>query len=91
MEAVSEIKRILGRRKPDTMFFGFTSGDHIEVLVDGDPDDMLQILVECFREVVGLMREDRYEQEEIREAAEQVMEDMRKAVVAPETGPRLVE
>lgn len=88
MEAVLEIKRILGRRRPDTMFFGFTVGDKMEVLVDGDPDDMLQILVEGFREVVGIMREEQYEEEEIREAGEKVMEDLRKALAPPDAGPR---
>jgi hypothetical protein len=42
MDAVQEVKSVLGRKNPQTMFFGFTAGKRVEVLPEGDPDDTLR-------------------------------------------------
>ena len=90
MDALEEVKDVLGKKKPRTMFFGFTAGKQVEVLLVGDPDDMLQILVQGFHEAIGLLREDGNTEEEVRDAAEEVIADMRKALDATAKGPRLV-
>jgi hypothetical protein len=62
------------------MFFGFRSAKRIEVLLEGDPDDLLEILVQGFQEAIGLLREDGDTEEEVRETAEEMIADMRKAL-----------
>jgi hypothetical protein len=89
VDTINKIKKALGKDKPESFVFGFTSGEDTSVLVEGDPDDMFGLLVELFQETIDLLRDNGAPQEAILGAGSEVLEEMRKAL--NKTGPRLAQ
>jgi hypothetical protein len=90
VDVAARVKKALGKSKAESFVFGFTTGETIDVTLEGDPEDFLSMLIELFGETIELLRKDGAPEEEIREAATEVLAEMKKSLDAPPAGPRLV-